>query len=101
MRLGCLALSLFLLAASARAAETEFLSAVSPADRASSGISHLTAGQQAALARYANRDITLAREGDVTGFSGSFSERRTDQERREAGGAVHPDHHGPFASSRF
>ena len=58
---------------------------MSPADRASSGISHLTAGQQAALARYANRDITLAREGDVTGFSGSFSERRSDQERKEAG----------------
>jgi hypothetical protein len=85
MRLGSLALSLLLLGASARAAETEFLSTVSPADKVASGISHLTAGQQAALDRFANRDITLAREGDVTGFSGSFSERRTDQERKEAG----------------
>jgi hypothetical protein len=85
MRRCVLALTLLVVAGSVHAAETEFLSSVNPTDRVSSGISHLSPAQQAALAKCANRDITLAREGDVTGFSGSFTERRTDEERHAAG----------------
>lgn len=62
-----------------------FCEALSPQERAVSGIQHLSPSQVAALDRLVAHDVTLARQGAVTGFSTDFSERRTDLERAAAG----------------
>jgi len=74
-----------LAAAAVSAAETRFCEALSAQERASSGIPMLSPPQVAALDRLVEHDVTLAREGAVTGFSSDFSARRTDQERAFAG----------------
>lgn len=56
-----------------------------PADRAASGIVQLTAPELAQLNAYVARDITLARDGGVSGFDGSFSQRLTVEQRTRAG----------------
>jgi hypothetical protein len=74
-----------LLAAAASAAEIRFCEELSPQERAVSGIQRLSPSQVAALDRLVAHDVTLARQGAVTGFSSEFSDRRTDQERAIAG----------------
>jgi hypothetical protein len=56
-----------------------------PADRAASGIAQLSAPELAHLDAYVARDVTLAREGGVSGFDGSFAQRLTAEQRTQAG----------------
>lgn len=52
---------------------------------ATAGLGKLTAAQRDELDRLIQRELTLAREGDVRGFAGTFSTRRTAAERAAAG----------------
>ena len=70
----CLAGGLILVAVPARAA---FIDTLSPQERAASGLDRLSPAQISALDRLVAHDEVLAREGDVTGFATSFTERRT------------------------
>ncbi len=86
MRLCGFAFSLLLLATTAGSVRAaSFIDSLSPSDKVASGIVHLSSLQQAALNTFAVRDITLAREGAVTGFAGSFTDRRDDNQKKTAG----------------
>ena len=74
-----------LTAASAGAAETPFSEGLSVQERLASGIPKLSHAQVASLDRLVGHDVTLARQGGVTGFSSEFSARRTVQERAASG----------------
>jgi hypothetical protein len=74
-----------LAAAVAHAAAEPFCTALSAQERAASGISRLSPAQVATLDGLVGRDVTLARQGGVTGFSSNFTARHTAQERAAAG----------------
>jgi hypothetical protein len=74
-----------LAAAAAGAAETQFSAGLSPQERAASGISRLKPVQVAALDGLVVHDVTLARQGAVTGFSSEFTARHTSKELSAAG----------------
>jgi hypothetical protein len=80
-----IACAALLAATLAGAAEAPFSGGLSPGERAAVGISRLTAAQVATLDGLVGRDVALARQGGVTGFSSSFSARLTAQERAAAG----------------
>jgi len=86
-RLAPLGLLLALLAAAvcARASDLSFSAGLSGPDRSDSGIAHLKPAQVAALDLQVGRDVTLAHEGGVTGFSQGFLARRTPADRAAAG----------------
>ena len=69
----------------ARAQTQDFITALNEADAKAAGIEHLSAPQKRVLERLAERDITLAREGAVTAFSGGFTSRRTNAEMKDSG----------------
>jgi hypothetical protein len=71
-------------AAAAEAAES-FSAGLSAEERAACGAAKLTPGQVAALDSLVGRDVTLAHEGGVTGFSSAFSARHTAKELASAG----------------
>ncbi|HXQ80767.1 MAG TPA: hypothetical protein VN775_05620 [Opitutaceae bacterium] len=73
------------LAPAARAAEPGFSKGLSAEERAACGIPGLTAPQVAALDALVEHDVTLARQGGVTGFSSAFAARHTERERAAAG----------------
>jgi hypothetical protein len=73
------------LAPLARAAEAGFSEGLSPDDRAACGIQKLAPRQVAALDALVGRDVTVAHQGGVTGFSSPFTARLTAQERASAG----------------
>ena len=85
LRSASLAALLLLAAVPFAQAATEFLPALSDSDAKAAGLTHLSAAQKAALERLAERDITLAREGAVTAFSGGFTARRSDEELKTSG----------------
>jgi hypothetical protein len=58
---------------------------LSPEETAGVGLGQLSPAQIAALDRFVQRDIGLARDGDVGGFSRNFSQRLTPRERVAAG----------------
>jgi hypothetical protein len=80
-----IAFALAALAAAARAAETGFIGALSAEERAECGIAKLSGPQVAALNALVERDVTLARQGGVTGFSSSFVARHSAKDRDAAG----------------
>lgn len=82
MALACAAL---LLALGARAAEAAFSDGLTPEERAGCGIPALTAGERASLDALVARDVLLARQGGVTGFSSAFCARHSAIERTAAG----------------
>jgi len=73
------------LATVAGAAEPGFSEGLSAQERAACGIPKLTAPQVASLNTLVEHDVTLARQGGVTGFSSAFAARHTEQERAAAG----------------
>lgn len=80
--LGCAALALV---TPAHAAGPGFGDGLSPGERAACGIAKLTASQAAALDSLVSRDVTLAQQGGVTGFSSAFSARHSPQECKASG----------------
>ena len=80
-----IACAAMLLATMARAAEAGFSDGLSAEEKAACGITRLTAAQLAALDGLVGRDVTLARQGGVTGFSSAFLARHSAQERAAAG----------------
>jgi len=77
-----IACAAFLLASLARAAFSDGLSAE---ERAQCGLPALTAPQIATLDSLVEREVTLAHQGGVSGFSSTFTSRRTAKERTDAG----------------
>jgi hypothetical protein len=73
------------LATMARAAEPGFTSGLSPEEKVACGITKLTAAQAAALNVLVEHDVTIARQGGVTGFSSTFLARHSAQDRAAAG----------------
>jgi hypothetical protein len=80
-----LAVAATLAAAWSRAADNKFIDGLSAEERASIGVSKLTAAQAAELDRLVSRDATLAQEGGVNGFATPFVARHTEAERGSAG----------------
>jgi hypothetical protein len=74
-----------MLATAIGAAAASFGAGLSPDERAASGISTLTPAQSAALDSLVNRDVGLANQGAVAGFSTAFTVRCTPAERAAAG----------------
>jgi len=64
---------------------TGFSAQIRPDDRASSGIGHLTIAQVGALDALIQRDIDAAVAGKTVAFAKTFTERRTLEERQQAG----------------
>jgi len=85
VRIGIACAAMSLSTATAVAAEFGFCEGLSAQDRAASGITRLAPPQAAALDALVRRDVTLARQGGVTGFSSAFSARHSPQERLAAG----------------
>ncbi len=69
----------------ARAADSGFTAGLSSGERAQAGISSLSAAKAEALDALVARDVKLAHEGGVTGFSQEFLERHPLKERVLAG----------------
>jgi hypothetical protein len=69
----------------ARAADFAFSDGMSAEEKAACGIKKLTAPQVAALNGLVEHDVTLARQGGVTGFSSAFAARHSAQELAAAG----------------
>jgi hypothetical protein len=72
-------------AAAARAAGAGFSEGLSAEERAACGITKLAPAQVAALNVLVAHDVTLARQGGVTGFSSAFLARHSAQDRATAG----------------
>jgi hypothetical protein len=73
------------LATMARASEPGFSDGLSAEEKAACGISKLTAPEVTALNALVGHDVTLARQGGVTGFSSAFAARHTAEELAAAG----------------
>jgi len=67
------------------APSTGFCETLSPAEKAACGVSLLSPVQASALDALVARDVSLAREGEVSGFSTTFLQRRTAAEQARAG----------------
>jgi len=75
-----IACALMMLATAARAAEPGFVDGLSAEEKAACGIAKLSAPQVSALNAQVGREVTLARQGGVTGFSSTFTARRSAKE---------------------
>ncbi|HEX2099586.1 MAG TPA: hypothetical protein VHF69_02925 [Candidatus Synoicihabitans sp.] len=75
---------LSLVAAGAGAEET-FTALLTPVERAGIGVEKLDDDQRAALNAQVQREVRLARQGDVIAFAGTFTSRRPASERVAAG----------------
>ncbi len=85
-RLGrALALTGLLWAAVATVRAAEFSESLSTSDQTAAGLNKLEPEQLARLNEQIEKELTLAREGNVRGFAGSFSRRRNDEERALSG----------------
>lgn len=62
-----------------------FFAGLSAEERAAVGLEKLSAEQQAALDALVAKEVKLARQGDVRGFAGTFTSRRSETERVAAG----------------
>jgi hypothetical protein len=81
----CLFGASLVLATLLRAADIDFAGGLSSDERDATGIGHLSASEAAVLNGLVAQDVTLARDGGVTGFSSGFSERHWERERLAAG----------------
>jgi len=66
-------------------AEAAFTQGLTEEETSASGISKLSPPQATALDELVDRDVTLAHQGGVTGFSSAFTARHTEKERKAAG----------------
>lgn len=80
-----LACAVILAATAVGAIAAGFGEGLSPAERAACGITALTPAQAAALDSLVKRDVDLARQGGVTGFSSAFTDRLSPAEITAAG----------------
>jgi len=81
-----LAASFWVFLTPTRAEETpSFAAQLDSADRTAAGLHHLSATQLAALDSQVERELTVARQGDVVAFSRSFLSRRTTDQVAAAG----------------
>jgi hypothetical protein len=67
------------------AADGGFLATLSGQEQTDAGLTRLTAEQQLQLNALVGREVSLARQGGVTAFAGTFSSRRQPAERTAAG----------------
>lgn len=67
------------------AAGPGFSATLSEEEKNATGVGRLSATQQAALDEQIERDITLARQGNVVGFAKTFSIRRTPEQASAIG----------------
>lgn len=74
-----------LLSSSALLAQDGFWGAVGFEDREACGLTKLDEAQQGRLGELIQRDLDAARQGGVTGFAKTFSQRRTKKESEESG----------------
>jgi len=72
-------------AALGQASAMSFTAGLSPSEIAAAGITKLSPAQADALNALVARDVTLAHEGGVTGFSTGFLERHSEKERASTG----------------
>jgi hypothetical protein len=80
-----LAAAVLVLASVARAAAFGFSDGLSADEKSACGLAKLTAPQVAALNAMVDRDMNLAHEGGVTGFSSAFTARLSPAQRVLAG----------------
>ncbi len=83
--LAALAAAVLLFGSAARAAAFGFSDGLSADEKAACGLAKLTAAQVGALNAMVDRDMTLAHEGGVTGFSSAFTARLSPAQRTLAG----------------
>jgi hypothetical protein len=78
---------MFLLAGLAPAVlpAASFSETLSAGERTAAGLDKLEPAQLEALDALVDKELTLAREGNVRGFAGSFSRRRSDDDKARAG----------------
>ena len=62
-----------------------FTESLASAERSSAGLAKLSAKQIEELNKQITKELKIARQGDVRGFSTSFSQRRTATQRKAAG----------------
>jgi hypothetical protein len=65
--------------------DARFTDSLPPPEQTALGLTKLSAAQRTALNTQIQRDVTLARQGNVTGFATTFTQRRTAAERAAAG----------------
>jgi hypothetical protein len=82
---GAIACAALFAAAAASAAETSFSGGLSTQEISACGITRLTPDQVSKLDGLVRRDVVLARQGGVTGFSSNFTARLTPKERLSTG----------------
>lgn len=69
----------------ALAAEGGFIATLSTEQQAAAGLNHLSADEQTTLNTLVAREVSLARQGNVKAFAGTFSSRRKPAETTAAG----------------
>lgn len=71
--------------ATAHAQDGGFIATLSTEEQAAAGLTTLSAAQQLALNSLVAREVSLARQGGVTAFAGTFTSRRPPAESATAG----------------
>ncbi|MBX3739062.1 MAG: hypothetical protein KF715_20410 [Candidatus Didemnitutus sp.] len=77
--------ALLALAPAASAATGGFIATLSTEQQAAAGLVHLSADEQTTLNTLVAREVSLARQGNVKAFAGTFSSRRKPSETTAAG----------------
>jgi hypothetical protein len=77
--------ALVAVAAAGHAAELRYTDGLAPEAQIAAGLSRISSTQLSALNAQIGRELALARAGDVRGFAGTFSGRRTPAERTASG----------------
>ncbi len=72
-------------ATAGHAAELRYTDGLAPEAQIAAGINRISSAQLSALNAQIGRELALARAGDVRGFAGTFSARRTPAERTASG----------------
>ena len=80
-----LVVTALVLGACAARAGTAFLSQLTPTERAAVGVSNRDLVETSELNKLVQRDLALARQGNVVGFAKTFTERLTPLERERSG----------------
>lgn len=85
LSLGLVLTAALLAVAPLPAAEGGFTATLTSAQQSAAGLTRLSAEEQIALNTLVAREVTLARQGNVKAFAGTFSSRRRPEERTAAG----------------
>ncbi len=62
-----------------------FTDTLSVSDQAAAGLGTLTEGELATFNQLVHQELTLARQGNITGFAGTFTGRRSPEQRTTTG----------------